>query len=80
MSWGKVSLSRKKEADVEDCVQIKRTDSVFELDSFNESNVQRFTIPGELDTLLFATVAPAKLISVASHPVSNVTGNTLLVD
>ena len=80
VSCGKVSISRKKEADVEGCVQIKRTDSPFELDSFNQSNLQRFAMPDDLGTLLIATVNPAKLISVASHPISNVTGNLLLMD
>ena len=62
------------------CVQVVRTDLPFELESFNKSSVQRFALPGKLETLLVATVLPATLISVASHPNSNMTGNVLRVD
>ena len=51
----------------------------FELESFNHSDVQKFAVPGGLGTLLVATVLPAELTSVASHLVSNMTGDILRV-
>lgn len=52
----------------------------FELDSFNQSNVHSFMVPGGVERLQTATVEPTILISLGLHPVSNVTRNVLRVD
>lgn len=52
----------------------------FELESFNQSDVQSYTVPGGVERLQAATVEPAILISLGLNPVSNVTGNVLRVD
>ena len=52
----------------------------FELDSFNQSDMQSFTVPGGVERLQAATVEPAILVSLGFHPVSNVTRNVLRVD
>ena len=64
-----VSLLSNK-ADLENFVQIVRTDSPFELGNWNHSGAQSFAVPGTSETLQIATV----------HPVSNVPVNILRVD
>ncbi|CAD6570781.1 MAG: hypothetical protein ASARMPRED_003931 [Alectoria sarmentosa] len=60
--------------------KVVRTDSPFELRSFNQSDVQRFAVPGTTDTLQVVTIDPAMLISLGFHLASNVTANILRVE
>lgn len=70
----------KREANLSDLEQVVRTDSPFELKSFNQSDMQKFAVPGTAETLQVATVSPVMLISLAFHPASNVTVNVLRVE
>ena len=60
--------------------QVVRSDSPFELESFHQSDVQHFALPGTTDKLQVAAVNGAMLISLGSHPASNMTVNVLRID
>lgn len=60
--------------------KIVRTDSPFDLESFNQSDVQSFALPGAMEILQVATVDPALSILIGFHPVANATANVLRVD
>ncbi|CAF9930353.1 hypothetical protein IMSHALPRED_008149 [Imshaugia aleurites] len=55
--------------------KVVRTDSPFALESFNQSDVQRFAMPGTVETLQVASVDLAMLISLGFHAASNGTVN-----
>ena len=56
-----------------------RTDSPFELDFLNYSDVQSFAAPRVGEKLLVATAHPHMMISLSSYPMSNVTAKILRV-
>lgn len=56
-----------------------RTDAPFELDIFNQSDVQSFALPGSVERLQAAAVEPAMLMLLGFHSVSNATGNALRI-
>ncbi|KAF6235280.1 hypothetical protein HO173_006474 [Letharia columbiana] len=76
----KVGLAYPAGADGLVHAKVVRTDSPFGLESFNQSDVQRFALPGTVEALQAATVDPAMLILLGFHPLSNVTANMLRVD
>lgn len=57
-----------------------RTDAPFELELFNQSNLERVALPGSAATLKVASVDPDVLIALSFHPTSNVTADVLRVD
>ena len=57
-----------------------RTDSPFVIESFNQSAVQTFTMPGTVETLQVATLDPVMLTMLGFDAISNVTSHILQVD
>lgn len=72
-----MSVHLTEKANLKNAIQIQRTDSPFELGSFNHSDVQRFAVTGGEETLLVATINPARSISLISSPISNDTSSIL---
>ena len=72
-----MSVHLTEKADPRNAIQIVRTDSPFELGSFNHSDVQRFAVTGAEETLLIATINPARSNSLISSLKSNTTSSIL---